>query len=60
MFINLCKHKLLKNYFGKQFNRIERKITSKQFKDNLQGVFGYIDEKIFEKYKNLFLRLKND
>jgi hypothetical protein len=44
-------------------NRLERvksEITSKQFKDGLQGVFGRIDSKIFEKHKNLILKLSKE
>ena len=34
-----------------------KEITSKQFKDGLQGVFGFIDNKIFEKHKKMMLEL---
>ena len=41
--------------FEKLFLRVKEKITSKQFKDNLQGVYGIIDDKIFEKHKKALL-----
>ena len=36
------------------------KINSKQFKDELQGVFGMVDDKVFERNKRLVSELKND
>jgi len=52
------KEEILKKYdFNKLFIKIKDKITSKQFKDNLQGVYGIIDEKIFEKHKKAILEL---
>ncbi len=44
--------------FENRFTKIKEKITSKQFKDGLQGVYGYVEDKIFEKHKKLFLELK--
>lgn len=41
--------------FENQFSRIKEKIISAQFKDNLQGVYGHIDERIFEKHKKAVL-----
>lgn len=43
--------------FKNRFEIIKKEITSKQFKDGLQGVFGPIDNKIFENHKNLILNL---
>jgi hypothetical protein len=43
--------------FNKLFLKIKEKITSKQFKDSLQGVYGIIDNKIFEKHKKAVLGL---
>lgn len=37
--------------FKENFNIIKDKITSPEFKNNLQGVFGFIDEKLFERHK---------
>ena len=37
--------------FKENFNIIKNKVTSLKFKDDLQGVFGFIDEKLFEKHK---------
>ncbi len=31
--------------------QIREKINSRQFKDGLQGVFGFVDEKAFEKHR---------
>ena len=43
--------------FRNRFSKIKDKITSKQFKDNLQGVYGHIDNTLFEKHKKAFLEL---
>jgi hypothetical protein len=43
--------------FNDRFKAIKEEIMSKQFKDGLQGVFGSVDNKIFEKHKNLILGL---
>src|SRR3989344_8444155 len=37
--------------FNERFETVRDKITSAEFKDNLQGVYGKIDEKVFEKHK---------
>ncbi|MEK6936419.1 MAG: hypothetical protein AABW67_06545 [Nanoarchaeota archaeon] len=47
-----------KYYFDKLFLKIKEKITSKQFKDSLQGVYGIIDDKVFEKHKKAILDLE--
>lgn len=44
--------------FEKAFNKIKGKITSAQFKNDLHGVFGYVDPKVFEKHKKAILSLK--
>lgn len=41
--------------FMDRFSKIKGKIVSEQFKDNLQGVYGYIDNKLFEKHKKALL-----
>lgn len=46
--------------FDDRFDKIKEKIESKQFKDNLQGIFGYIDNKIFEKHKKIILNFKQN
>ncbi|MBW2984320.1 hypothetical protein KY361_04350 [Candidatus Woesearchaeota archaeon] len=52
----------IKKEIGKRYgienrlNKIVKKVTSTQFKDNLQGIYGYIDENLFEKQKNYLLR----
>ena len=45
--------------FKKQFLVINDKITSLQFKDNLQGVYGFMDNNAFEKHKKAILRLES-
>ncbi len=53
------KEEILKKYdFDKLFLKIKEKITSKQFKDSLQGVYGIIDNKVFEKHKKAILNLE--
>jgi len=44
--------------FRDRFDKLKNKISSKKFKDDLQGVYGYIDEKIFEKHKKAILGLE--
>jgi hypothetical protein len=52
------KEEISKKYdFNKLFLKVEEKITSKQFKDSLQGVYGIIDDKVFEKHKKAILDL---
>ena len=43
--------------FMDRFSKIKGKVASEQFKDNLQGVYGYIDKKLFEKHKKAVLEL---
>ena len=43
--------------FEEIFSRIKEKVNSESFKDNLQGVYGYIDEKLFEKHKKAIFEL---
>ena len=40
-----------------RFSKVKEKIVSEQFKDNLQGVYGHIDKKLFEKHKKAILEL---
>ena len=44
--------------FNERFSRLKDKITSAKFKDNLQGVYGYVDKNLFEKYKKKVLELE--
>lgn len=37
--------------FKERLGIIKNKVASQKFKDDLQGVFGYIDEKLFERHK---------
>ena len=53
------KGEISKKYdFDKLFLKVKDKITSKQFKDSLQGVYGIIDDKVFEKHKKAILDLE--
>lgn len=52
------KNEISKRYdFNERLNKIKNKINSVKFKDNLQGVYGYVDEELFEKHKNALLRM---
>lgn len=52
------KHEVSKRYdFNDRFAKLKNKITSKQFKDGLQGVFGFVDEQVFNKHKEIIFRL---
>jgi Rps23 Pro-64 3,4-dihydroxylase Tpa1-like proline 4-hydroxylase len=42
---------------GKRAKKIKSKVYSKQFKDGLQGVYGYIDKKVFDKHKKALLKI---
>ena len=37
--------------FKDRITKIVEKVSSKQFKDGLSGVYGYVDRKVFEKYR---------
>jgi hypothetical protein len=41
-----------------RLSKVLSKINSKQFKDELQGVFGMIDDKVFERNKKLIYQLE--
>lgn len=41
--------------FTERMRRLTEKVTSKQFKDGLSGVYGYFDEKVFDKHKKALL-----
>ena len=43
--------------FDSRFKAIKEEITSRQFKDGLQGVFGSIDNWLFDKHKKLISSL---
>ena len=56
--VGWIKQEVTKRYnFQNRFNKIKDKITSKQFKDNLQGVYGHVDNLLFEKHKKAVLGL---
>ena len=53
------KNEILKmTNFNEKFKIIKDKITSNEFRNGLQGVYGKIDDKTFESYKNLLLKLE--
>lgn len=43
--------------FKDRFEKVKNKIISKQFKDNLQGVYGKIDKKVFEKHEKALMKM---
>ena len=43
--------------FKDSYLKIKKKITSRKFRDDLQGVYGYIDMSVFEKHKRSVLEL---
>jgi hypothetical protein len=45
--------------FDVQFKNLKQKVTSKDFKNNLQGVFGFVQEAVFERNKRKILELEN-
>jgi len=50
------KEEIQKRYdFYDRFNKIKDRINSKEFKDNLQGVYGKIDNITFDKYRKALL-----
>jgi len=52
------RQEISKKYnFEERFNKIKNHINSKDFRNNLQGVYGYINEKTFEKHKEALLLL---
>ena len=57
--IKWVKEEISKKYdFNKLFLKVKEKITSKQFKDSLQGVYGVINDKVFDKHKKAILDLE--
>ena len=65
MFPNSQNKEWIKSEISKRYNldnrleKIMKKITSKQFKDGLSGVYGFMDNKLFEKHKKSISSLKN-
>ena len=54
------KEEISKRYdFNNRLDKIKDKVTSEKFKDNLQGVYGYVDKVLFEKHIKSVLNLKN-
>ena len=44
--------------FNNRLKRIKEKVLSKQSKDGLQGVYGIIDPKVFEKHRKALLEME--
>lgn len=44
--------------FTDRFKILKEEVISSQFKDGLQGVFGFIDQKVFDKHIKLILSLE--
>ena len=38
--------------FNDRIAKVKKEISSEQFRDNLQGIYGYIDDKIFNKHRD--------
>ena len=56
--IEWVKEEIMKRCdFSDRFAIIRDKITSTKFKDDLQGVYGYVDKNLFEKHKKAVLEL---
>ena len=54
------KEEINKRYnFNERFSKLKDKIESKQFKDGLQGVFGLIDDQLFERHKKNILNIES-
>ena len=52
------KQEISKRYdFSNRLSKVKEVINSKQFKDGLQGVYGYVDDDIFNKHKDILLKL---
>ena len=49
----------LRYNFKDRLSKIAEKVTSKQFKDGLSGVYGYFDQKTFEKHRKAVLSLQD-
>jgi len=43
--------------FNERITKLDNKTSSKNFKDNLQGVFGYLEETTFKKHLNAIKKL---
>ena len=54
---SMFNHLFERILFEDRFEKIKDKVISTKFKDNLQGVYGYTDNRIFEKHKKAVLEL---
>ena len=56
--LDWIKEEISQRYdFKGRFEKVKGKVISLKFKDNLQGVYGYIDSKIFDKHKKAVMDL---
>ena len=56
--IDWIKEEVSKRYdFKNRFDKVKDKVTSAKFKDDLQGVYGYVDKKVFEKHRKAVLEI---
>lgn len=54
------REEISKRYsFDDRFEKVKKEITSKQFKDGLQGVFGFVYNRIFEKHQKMIFELED-
>ena len=55
---NFIKNEVsLRSDFKDRLEKVIKEITSKQFKDGLQGVFGIVDSRLFERNQKDFMKL---
>lgn len=58
--VDWIKQEITNRYdFNDRFEKIAGKIASKEFKDNLQGVYGMVEDRLFLKHKNAFLKFRD-
>jgi hypothetical protein len=60
--VNLKKLKgilSVRPYFAANFKRVESTISSKEFRNNLAGVYGKLDDKTFERYQKLVSKISD-
>lgn len=66
MMLNAKNEDWIRSEIMKRYNLKERtakiieKIASKQFRDGLSGIYGYFDEKVFEKHKKAILKFQEE
>jgi hypothetical protein len=48
-----------KQYFVANFKKMESMTSSKEFRNNLAGVYGKLDDKTFERYQKLVSKISD-